>query len=70
MHVVLIILISVVDMCRQIASAMKYLEDSRFIHRDLAARNCLVGHQRVIKVPFSVYNLELGLMLCLEFHMI
>jgi len=40
----------VIDMCRQIASAMKYLEDSRFIHRDLAARNCLVGHQRVIKV--------------------
>ncbi|KAL5254727.1 hypothetical protein ACHWQZ_G014234 [Mnemiopsis leidyi] len=42
----------VIDMCRQIASAMKYLEDSRFIHRDLAARNCLVGDQRVIKVQF------------------
>ena len=41
---------AVIDMCRQIASAMKYLEDNRFIHRDLAARNCLVGHQQVIKV--------------------
>lgn len=38
------------EMCSQVAEAMKYLEGQQFIHRDLAARNCLVGENGVIKV--------------------
>jgi len=38
------------DMIFQVAAAMKYLEEEKFIHRDLAARNCLVGANNLIKV--------------------
>ncbi|XP_065186593.1 tyrosine-protein kinase SRK2-like [Sycon ciliatum] len=39
-----------IDMCIQVASAMQFLEDHRFIHRDLAARNCLVKDRMQVKV--------------------
>ena len=41
---------TLLDMCVQICSAMRYLEGKQFIHRDLAARNCLVGDNRIVKV--------------------
>lgn len=31
------------QMCKDAAAGMRYLESKYCIHRDLAARNCLVG---------------------------
>ncbi|XP_061418424.1 tyrosine-protein kinase SRK2-like [Lethenteron reissneri] len=39
-----------VDMARQVAAGMAYLESQNYIHRDLAARNILVGEGKVCKV--------------------
>ena len=49
---------------RQIADAMVYVSDHRFVHRDLAARNCLVGDRGAarLEVKLSDFGLavELG----------
>ncbi|XP_002734040.1 tyrosine-protein kinase BTK-like [Saccoglossus kowalevskii] len=42
--------LQLLDMCKQVCSAMVYLESKSFIHRDLAARNCLVGDRTTVKV--------------------
>ncbi|KAF6203742.1 hypothetical protein GE061_002076 [Apolygus lucorum] len=39
-----------VNMCRDAAAGMKYLESKNCIHRDLAARNCLVGQNNTVKI--------------------
>ena len=38
------------DMCKQIASGMAYLESKKHIHRDLACRNCLIKTGMIVKV--------------------
>ena len=39
-----------INMARQIASGMKYLEKEKYVHRDLAARNILVGENNICKI--------------------
>ena len=43
-------LVDLVEICKQVASAVAYLASIRFVHRDIAARNCLVGEKKVIKL--------------------
>eukprot|EP00911_Craspedida_sp_UC1_P002220 UC1_evm2s1693 len=38
------------QICTQVAAAMVYLADRRYIHMDLAARNVLLGKSNVVKV--------------------
>ena len=38
------------DICKQVASGMAYLESERYVHCDLAARNCLVSSGLVVKI--------------------
>lgn len=35
---------------RQIAAAMVYIAEKRYIHRDLATRNCLIGNELTVKI--------------------
>ncbi|ESO10598.1 hypothetical protein HELRODRAFT_71985, partial [Helobdella robusta] len=41
---------SLIYICSQIASGMKYLEEESIIHADLAARNCIVGKKLKVKI--------------------
>ena len=50
--------VTVVYMASQIASAMQYLAQQKFVHRDLATRNCLVGENFTIKVADLGVNLD------------
>ena len=36
--------------CHQVALAMEYLSNHRFVHKDLAARNCLVTSKLDVKI--------------------
>ena len=38
------------DMCKQVACGMAYLESKNHIHRDLACRNCLVQSGMIVKI--------------------
>uniref|UniRef100_A0A8D8RSL3 non-specific protein-tyrosine kinase n=1 Tax=Cacopsylla melanoneura TaxID=428564 RepID=A0A8D8RSL3_9HEMI len=38
------------NMCRDAAAGMCYLENKNCIHRDLAARNCLIGKDNIVKI--------------------
>ncbi|XP_008203475.1 tyrosine-protein kinase Fer isoform X2 [Nasonia vitripennis] len=38
------------QMCKDAAAGMCYLESKYCIHRDLAARNCLVGYESIVKI--------------------
>ena len=49
---------TIVYMASQIASAMQYLAQQKFVHRDLATRNCLVGENFTIKVADLGVNLD------------
>jgi len=40
---------TMLKMCKDVASGMRYLESRNCIHRDLAARNCLIG--KIILMP-------------------
>lgn len=41
---------TLVHMCVQVASGMRYLASHDFVHRDLATRNCLVSQNSTVKI--------------------
>ncbi|KAK6617552.1 hypothetical protein RUM44_005140 [Polyplax serrata] len=41
---------TLLEMCRDTAAGMQYLESRNCIHRDLAARNCLIGYKNMVKI--------------------
>lgn len=41
---------TLVHMCVQVASGMRYLASHDFVHRDLATRNCLVSNNVTVKI--------------------
>ena len=43
-------LLKVINMAKQIAEGMVYLEEQNYVHRDIAARNILVGDGMVCKI--------------------
>ncbi|XP_046392076.1 tyrosine-protein kinase Fer isoform X3 [Ischnura elegans] len=49
-HAAFLPLKQLLQMCRDVAAGMQYLESKNCIHRDLAARNCLVGHENIVKI--------------------
>ncbi|CAL8333244.1 tyrosine-protein kinase BTK [Gadus morhua] len=42
--------IQLLEMCKDVAEGMAYLESNQYLHRDLAARNCLVDTNGTVKV--------------------
>ena len=42
--------VTLVHMCVQVASGMRYLASHDFVHRDLATRNCLVSKNSTVKI--------------------
>uniref|UniRef100_A0A7N8YLV2 Tyrosine-protein kinase n=1 Tax=Mastacembelus armatus TaxID=205130 RepID=A0A7N8YLV2_9TELE len=42
--------VQLLEICKDVAEGMAYLESQQFIHRDLAARNCLVDGNGTVKV--------------------
>ncbi|KAJ3587408.1 hypothetical protein NHX12_011005 [Muraenolepis orangiensis] len=42
--------LQLLEMCKDVAEGMAYLESSQYLHRDLAARNCLVDSNGTVKV--------------------
>ncbi|KAG7279324.1 hypothetical protein CRUP_019020 [Coryphaenoides rupestris] len=42
--------IQLLEMCKDVAEGMAYLESNQYLHRDLAARNCLVDSNGTVKV--------------------
>ncbi|XP_013859286.1 tyrosine-protein kinase BTK isoform X2 [Austrofundulus limnaeus] len=42
--------VQLLEMCKDVAEGMTYLEEHQYIHRDLAARNCLVDANGTVKV--------------------
>lgn len=49
-NAVSLVIKQLLNMCRDAAAGMCYLENKNCIHRDLAARNCLIGKDNIVKI--------------------
>ncbi|KAI5723466.1 hypothetical protein M8J76_006611 [Diaphorina citri] len=49
-NAVSLVIKQLLNMCRDAAAGMCYLESKNCIHRDLAARNCLIGKDNIVKI--------------------